>query len=232
MDGYGLNSTQLEGGPPYETALVGESLAGHPFHGKLGPHQSIRITTGAAVPAGVDAVVPQEDCETDGKRVTIRVDVREGANIRRRGNDIAAGAQLLAAGHQLGPFDIAWLAATGVDSVRVRARPRVAYFSTGDELRDAPATLTPGAIYDSNRQVLSELLKPLPVRTSNLGILPDEPAAIEAALASAADDHDLLLTTGGGVCGHCRLPERRRHEARQPDAVAPEPETGQTAGFR
>lgn len=181
--------------------IAGESLAGHPFRSSLSRGQCIRITTGAMVPACVDTVIPLENCtELDG-RLQINELSPVGANIRAAGNDISKGTTLHRAGHQLTQFDIAWLAACGITEVDVYRRPRVAIFSTGDELCEPGMTLAEGQIYDSNREVLRQLLDRLPVVVTDLGIINDDRAALEAALVSAAKSHDLILTSGGVSVG-------------------------------
>jgi molybdopterin molybdotransferase len=201
MDGYAFAASSLGAAPPHVLILVGESLAGHPFRGKLGRGECLRITTGAAVPDTCDIVVPLEDCATTTDRVTVHSQPDPGANIRMTGSDVSRNQPLLSAGTPLGPFDLAWLAACGTTEVEVFVKPEVAFFSTGDELRDPPEPLTEGQIYDSNRQVIAELLSDLPVSARDLGILPDEPESLRSALGAAAPDCDLILTTGGVSVG-------------------------------
>lgn len=201
MDGYALAAQSLETQPPHELTLIGESLAGHPFVGKIERGECVRITTGAAVPASCDVVVAQEDCTSTSDRVTVHNQPEPGANIRMQGSDVRRSQLLLSAGTALGPFDLAWLTACGTTDIDVVTTPRVAYFSTGDELRDPPAPLAPGQIYDSNRQVVGKLLEELPVQAQDLGILADDPASLRRALGAAAAECDFVLTTGGVSVG-------------------------------
>jgi len=201
MDGYALPASSLGAAPPHTLELRGASLAGHPFTGSLASGQCIRITTGAAVPDTCDLVVAQEDCTVHAGAVTINVQPRIGDHVRRRGGDVVRGQPLLPRGTELGPYDLAWLAACGTASVDVMARPTVAFFSTGDELRDPPAKLGPGQIYDSNRRAVGELLRNLPVRALDLGTLADDPDVLRTALAEAAAQSDLVVTSGGVSVG-------------------------------
>ncbi len=201
MDGYALLARDLDGEPPYQLRCVGSSLAGHPYAGDLQAGECLRITTGAMLPEVADTVVAQEDCEVEDAMVSVTLKPDAAAHVRPRGNDVEAGAPLLDASRTLTAFDIAWLAASGVEQVPVFPKPRIAVFATGDELAEPGRSLQPGQIYESNRRVLLELLDALPATVSDLGILKDEPAAIEQALRNAARDHDLLLTSGGVSVG-------------------------------
>ena len=201
MDGYALLSTSLQGKPPYNMTLIGESLAGHPYQGTMGPGQCIRITTGAEVPEITDTVVIQENCVLNGNRILINDAAPPGQNIRRRGHDVGQGGVIIAKGKRLNPFDIGWLAACGITNVRCTAKPRVAVFSTGDELKKPGENLIGGQIYDANRYTLLALLSLLPVQVTDLGILPDEFNSIRSAMKQAAVEHDLLLTSGGVSVG-------------------------------
>ena len=207
MDGYALVTGSLIGTPPYQLAIVGSSLAGHPYQGRIGPGECIRITTGAVVPEDADAVVIQEDCERSDDRLQVAVTVEPNDHIRAAGNDVHYGETIAPAGRILNSFDIGWLAACGIATVNVMRAVRVALFSTGDELQEAGSQLAPGGIFDANRVVLRALLDSLPVVVEDLGILPDEPELLRDALASAAERNDLILTSGGvsvGSADHVR----------------------------
>lgn len=199
MDGYAYRSEGVQDGDVL--MLAGESLAGHPFQGTVGDGECIRITTGAAVPDSADTVVIQENCERTADGIRVMRATERGRNIRAVGHDVRAGETIGRGGRRLTPFDIGWLAACGITTVEVCARPRVAVFSTGDELVLPGGTLGEGQIFDSNRFALAALLKRMPVDIVDLGILIDDRAAIEAALRSAADQADLLLTSGGVSVG-------------------------------
>jgi molybdopterin molybdotransferase len=199
MDGYACRADDLNG----ETRLrrIGESLAGHPFTDEIGAGECIRITTGAAVPDSVDTVVIQENTSVDGDAVKVLEAPEVGANIRATGHDVRRGETVAHQGQYLNAMDVGWIAACGISHVDVYELPRVAVFSTGDELIDPGETLHSGQIFDSNRFTLAALLEALPARVTNLGILPDNPDIIEAALKEAAANHDLLLTSGGVSVG-------------------------------
>ena len=165
-----------------------------------------RIFTGAPVPEGADAIVMQEDCEAlDGDRVRVNAVPAQGQWIRRAGEDITRGAEVLAAGTRLTPAELGLAASIGLGTLQVARRPRVALFSTGDELvmpgDVPPAQMKPGAIYNSNRFFLRAMLLRLGCEVSDLGIVPDRREATVAALGEAAQGHDLILTSGGVSVG-------------------------------
>jgi len=199
MDGYALRSESARVGTGF--TIVGESLAGHPYAGIIGPTECVRITTGAPVPDGTDTVVIQENCERVGNRMTLHRTTEVGANIRHPGHDVRAGEVVCRRGHPLTAFDIGWLAACGIPELDVFTTVRIAVFSTGDELTVPGVPLVEGRIYDANRFAVNALLSRLPARITDLGILPDDPARIEEALAGAAGTHDLVLTSGGVSVG-------------------------------
>ena len=209
MDGYALRCADwpAEGG----LALAGTATAGTPFKGALPAGQCVRIMTGALVPAGCDAVIMQEECEVTGQGCTTRVRPvrapRPGENIRRAGEDIAVGAGLLDAGRRLRPADLGLLASLGLSAVEVLRRPRVALLSTGSELREPGEPLAEGQIYDSNRYLLTAMLRRLDVAITDLGICADTPERLQAVLESAARGHDVVIASGGvsvGEADHTR----------------------------
>ncbi len=190
--------------PRGETLLevAGSGFAGGEVATAIGPGQCVRIMTGATMPAGLDTVVPQEFVRVDGSRVAHAAGVvREGENRRRAGEDLARGATALAAGRLLRPADIGVLASLGRAEVPVFRRLRVAFFSTGNELRSIGETLDPGAVYDSNRYTLWAMLQRLGVEVLDLGVIRDDPQALEAAFRTAADAADAIITTGGASVG-------------------------------
>jgi molybdopterin molybdotransferase len=165
-----------------------------------------RIFTGAPVPHGADAVVIQEDCETvDGGKVRMKVIPIPGQWIRRAGEDITLGTVVLPKGERLTPASVGLAASIGMNLLSVARRPRVALFSTGDELvmpgDVAPEQMKPGAIYNSNRFFLRAFLQRLGCAVSDLGIVPDRLDATVEALQGAAQQHDLILTSGGVSVG-------------------------------
>jgi molybdopterin molybdotransferase len=201
MDGYAVRSADISGDPPYELRIVGQSLAGHPFAQRPADHEAIRIFTGAAMPQGTDAVVIQEDCTATGERVRINVPVNTGDNVRNEGHDVRQGDLIVRCGKQLNPFSIGWLAASGHEAVEVFTRPRVAIFSTGDELQEPGSALGPGQIYESNRHMLRALLQHLPVDIIDLGRIADDPEETLHALLQASKQADAMITTGGVSVG-------------------------------
>jgi molybdopterin molybdotransferase len=199
MDGYALRVADLAGGVPLR--VIGTSWAGRPFAGTLAAGECVRIFTGALVPDSADAVVAQEDASLNGDRMHITIPIRAGKNIRRQGEELRVGDELIATGKRLAPADIGLLASVGLAEIPVRRRLRVALASTGDELRPVGEPLGLGEIHDSNRYVLHALLAGLGVEALDFGSLPDEPTALERALLSMAGQADAILTTGGASVG-------------------------------
>ena len=202
MDGYALRGSDLS--PDQESVLqaVGTGLAGQQFGGAVQAGQCVRIMTGAVMPGGLDTVVPQEFVRVDSARIGIPAGVvRRGDNRRLAGEDLAAGEAALAAGRILSPADLGLLASLGQAEVPVRRRLRVAFFSTGDELRSIGEPLETGCVYDSNRYTLWGMLQRLGVDVLDMGVVRDEPVALESALRSAARDADAIITSGGVSVG-------------------------------
>ncbi len=176
-------------------------------HGtQLNAGEAARIFTGAPIPPGADAVVMQEDCEAlEGDQVKVNKAVPAGQWIRRSGEDVTRGATVLSKGVRLTPAELGLVASIGLAQLQVSARPRVALFSTGDELvmpgDVAPETMPAGAIYNSNRFFLRAMLQRLGCEVTDLGIVPDKREATIAALRDAAQHHDLILTSGGVSVG-------------------------------
>ena len=197
MDGYafrwrpGIHSLEV----------TGESLAGHPFAGSVSAGQCVRIMTGAPLPAHCDTVIVQENCDRAGAAVRLREPPEPGANVRPVGDDLRRGDEVVAAGKRLSPFNIGSLAASGCATATVRARPRVAIFSTGDELQQPGTALEYGNIYDSNRFAVEALLASLPVEIDNLGVLADDAEVVAASLTAASTNSALILTSGGVSVG-------------------------------
>lgn len=205
MDGWAVRSSACLGPPPYRFRIVGTASAGHPFSGSIPADGCVRIFTGGAVPESLDAVVIQEDCSRDGDHILANVPIPPADNVRAIGHDVQAGDRLLTAGALIGPFEAAWLSACGVASVTVRNRPRVALFSTGDELIEPGQDLGPGQIYDSNREALRALLADLPIELLDFGVIPDREDEIAAALDKAAQQAAFIMTSGGVSVGDADL---------------------------
>ncbi len=199
MDGYALRAADVAtvGTVLPVSQRIPAGVVGHP----LAAGTAARIFTGAQVPPGADAVVMQEQCEALPSAVRVNTVPQAGQWVRRRGEDVTTGAVALAAGTRLTPQALGLAATIGAARVTVVRRPRVALFSTGDELVMPGEPLKPGGIYNSNRYTLLGLLHALGCEVSDLGIVPDNLAATRAALKSAADEHDLILTSGGVSVG-------------------------------
>jgi molybdopterin molybdotransferase len=203
MDGYAVRTADAPAGA--ELPVLQRIAAGH-VGSALAPGGAARIFTGAQVPAGADAVVMQEHTEPAGAdRVRIVAAPGAGQWIRRRGEDVRAGAAVLARGTRLTPAALGLAATVGCAALDVVRRPRVALLSTGDELvmpgSVAPGALPPGAIYNANRGTLTALLQAAGCAVTDLGIVPDTLEATRAALRQAAHSHDLILTSGGVSVG-------------------------------
>jgi len=199
VDGYAVRFADLAVGTETRLPLLGHSAAGD-APGTLG-RGAWRIFTGTPTPAGADTVVMQEDVALREGDVVLPAGIRRGANLRLAGEDIPRGTVALPAGHRLRPQDLGLLAALGLHHVAVRRRPRVALFSTGNELTEPGQPLGPGSIYDANRAMLRALLARAGADTADLGILRDEPAELERHLPEAAGASDLIVTSGGVSVG-------------------------------
>ena len=172
----------LPTGPTRLKLQHGRAAAGHPFAGRLAPGAALRVLTGAAMPAGADTALMQEDVELDGDVVVIPPGVKRGANRRRAGEDVRAGQVALQPGTRLRPQDVGVAATLGRATLEVFRPLEVALLSTGDELREPGAPLEPGATYDANRTILSGLLRGLGCRVTDFGILADRAEAVTEAL--------------------------------------------------
>jgi molybdopterin molybdotransferase len=202
VDGYAARFADFAAVGETILPVVGRLTAGGGAAAALAPGAVARIFTGAPAPAGADTIFMQEDVRVLGDgRVVLPAGLKRGANLRPRGEDIARGAVALEAGRRLTPQDIGLAAALGMTHLIVRRPLRAAVFSTGDEIVSPGAALAPAQLYDSNRFVLQTLLRRLGCRVSDLGVLPDDRAAVRAALIDAARDHDVVLTSGGVSLG-------------------------------
>jgi len=203
MDGYALRGADLLADQPTALrALPGAVFAGAADGGTLGAGECVRIMTGAVMPLGADTVVPIELCLVDGQLVTLQAGVlRAGDNRRQRGEDLALGGVALAAGRVLRPADLGLLASLGLSTATVRRRLRVALFSTGDELCTPGQPLGPGQIYDSNRYSLLGALHRLGIDVLDLGLVPDDPVQLQAAIDRAIAEADAVVTSGGVSMG-------------------------------
>ncbi|MEJ8574402.1 gephyrin-like molybdotransferase Glp [Microbaculum marinum] len=204
VDGYAFAHGDYEATGGF-FPVTGRIAAGHPSSDVLPIGGAVRIFTGATVPGRADTVAMQEDCEPheqDGRQfVVIPPGLKPGANRRKAGEDLMAGETIVEAGTVLRPQEIGAIASTGAASVGCFAPLKVAVLSTGDEILGSGAPFRPGAVYDSNRPLLSALLATLPVEVTDLGIVADRPEAVRSMLTEAAATHDAILSTGGASRG-------------------------------
>ena len=199
MDGYAVRCAEV---PAIGALLpVSQRLPAGVVGQPLQPGSAARIFTGAQVPAGADAVVMQEQCEVVGEAVRVNIVPNAGQWIRRRGEDVRLGDVVLAAGTRLTPQALGLAATVGAAELQVARRPRVALFSTGDELAMPGEPLKPGAIYNSNRFTLRAAIQAMGCDCTDLGIVPDRLDATRAAMRRAARGNDLIVTSGGVSVG-------------------------------
>lgn len=209
MDGYAFPGAALQGGDGSADStialeVIGTAYAGRAFPDDVKAGQAVRIMTGAIMPAGCDTVIPQEFVEIQAGGNLVRFSpgaVQPGDNRRLRGEDLACGQPALQAGRILTPADLGLLASLGVPEVKVRRRLRVAFFSTGDELRSIGEPLDAGCVYDSNRYTLHGMLHRLNVDLIDMGVVRDDPDLMEAAFRSACENADAIITSGGVSVG-------------------------------
>jgi molybdopterin molybdotransferase len=207
VDGYAVRHADLAAKADTALAIVERVTAGRAASHTLQAGEAIRIFTGAPMPAGADTVFMQEDVRAQGETVTVPPGLKPGANRRLAGEDVRAGSVVLPAGRRLAAQDVALAAAVGLTGLAVRRRVRVAVFSTGDEIVEPGAPRPPAALFDANRYLLAGLIERLGAASTDLGIVADDPDKLARALAAAARDHDLVLTTGGvstGEADHVR----------------------------
>ena len=201
VDGFAVGAEDIDGARERRLAIVDRIAAGQVATRAVKSGEAVRIFTGAPMPPGADTVFMQEDCRIDGTHVVVPPGLSRGANRRLAGEDIRAGAVALPAGRRLSAQDVALGAALGLTTIEVRRRVRVALFSTGNEIAEPGSPLSDAALYDSNRYLLAAAVARFGAEVTDLGILRDEPKALARAIAAAAVDHDLVLTSGGVSTG-------------------------------
>lgn len=216
MDGFAFDGAVLDksaSDASVSLRVVGTVLAGAAWRGTLAVGDAIRIMTGAMMPAGLDTVVPQECCQIAGDAVRFPASaLRRGDNRRLAGEDLMQGKPALQRGEIISPAALGMVASLGLPMVPVVRRLRVAYFSTGDEILSLGELPREGAVYDSNRYTVFGLLKRLGCEVIDLGLVRDDPAALESALRRAASEADAIITSGGvsvGEADHTRAVMQR-----------------------
>ena len=201
MDGYALQGGDIPVDGTASLDVIGRAMAGAPFPGSVAAGQCVRIMTGAKIPPGADTVIMQENVSVEGERIVIGSGHKAGQNVRQAGEDLATGECVFSTGKLITPADLGMLASMGIAEVRVQRRVRVAFFSTGDELRSVGQPLGDGQIYDSNRYTLHGMLTRLGVELLDMGVIADRRDDIENAFQSAAQVADVLITSGGVSVG-------------------------------
>ena len=203
MDGWAVRFADLAADGETTLPRIGESFAGKPFAGTFAPGTAVRIFTGGVMPPGTDTVVMQERAtEVDGGvRVAAGAVTRAGQNRRFAGEDVKEGQVVFRRGQPVRPAELGMIASLGVNEVTVYRRLRVAFFSTGDELKSIGTPLAAGEIYDSNRYTLYGMLVRLNCEIVDMGVVPDVPEALENAFATAAANADVVITSGGVSVG-------------------------------
>jgi molybdopterin molybdotransferase len=202
MDGYALRGSELQTDQPTPLKVVGTALAGAAWQGRVQAGECVRIMTGAIMPAGLDTVVPQELAKLDGDLVQIPPGLlQSGDNRRLAGEDLMAGRPALRAGCRLTPAACGLLASLGLPTVNVWRKPKVAYFSTGDEILSLGQAPREGAVYDSNRYTVAGMVQALGCELIDMGVVRDEPAALEQAFLDASAQADAVITSGGVSVG-------------------------------
>ena len=216
MDGFALDGGLLDGHDADATVrlrVVGTALAGTAWRGSLAAGDAVKIMTGAVMPAGLDTVVPQEFCAVEGDHVGFPASaLRRGDNRRLAGEDLQQGKPALRQGEIVSPAALGMVASLGLPMVLALRRLRVAYFSTGDEILSLGELPREGAVYDSNRYTVFGLLTRLGCEVIDLGLVRDDPAALESALGLAAREADAVITSGGvsvGEADHTRAVMQR-----------------------
>ena len=203
MDGYAINKEDIPSNTTNTLKIVGQSFAGSPFKKSIKKGECVRIMTGAVMPSGSDTVVIQEHVSVTNSKTEIIVgnDIIPEGNVRQAGEDISTGEIALTKGKKLTPADIGLLASLGLSKISVVRKLRVAFFSTGDELRSLGEDLDDGEIYDSNRYTLNAMLSRLNVEIIDMGVIRDDKKSIEKAFVKAKVKNDLLITSGGVSVG-------------------------------
>ena len=201
MDGYAVRFADLEPDAESTLKVVGTSFAGRPFQDSVGRREAVRIMTGGVMPSECDTVIMQERVRVADGRLQVPGGQQQGANVRYAGADIKTDQVVFEPGQIMRPAELGMIASLGIAEVSVYRRLRVAFFSTGDELVPIGGSLAAGQIYDSNRYTIYAMLMRLGVDAIDMGVIRDDPAAIERAFIQAAQAADVVITTGGVSVG-------------------------------
>lgn len=202
MDGYAIHSRELTDKTVKTLKIAGISWAGRPLNQVVQPNECARIMTGAMLPEGTDTVIMQEHVEATTEEMKFNAaEHQAGQNVRLAGEDLQIGQTVLRPGRVILPPDLGLLASLGIGEVKVKQRLRVAFFSSGDELRSIGEILQPGQIYDSNRYSLYGMLARLDIDIIDMGVIPDVPEQLRQTLLEASDSADVLITSGGVSVG-------------------------------
>ncbi|MFT5349861.1 MAG: molybdopterin molybdotransferase [Gammaproteobacteria bacterium] len=201
MDGYAVSAADIPKDGTKELIVVGTSWAGKPFNEAVKSGECARIMTGGILPSGTDTIIIQESVERHDDIIKIDSQTRQGDNVRQAGEDIAIGDLVLTKGTRLTAADLGLLASLGTGEVVIKRKLRVAFFSTGDELRSIGESLDEGCVYDSNRYTLFGMLTRLGCEILDMGIIRDKQIEVEEAFLSAAENADVVITSGGVSVG-------------------------------
>jgi molybdopterin molybdotransferase len=201
MDGWAMRGADLKADGESALQEIGASFAGRPFVGRVGAGQCVRIMTGGVVPEGADTVVMQERAKASGKSIAFAAGQKTGQNVREAGEDLKAGSVALRKGRTVRPAELGLIASLGIGEVGVYRPLRVAFFSTGDELKSVGTALGEGEIYDSNRYTIHGMLTRLGCEALDMGVVRDDPKRLERAFAEAAASADVVITSGGVSVG-------------------------------
>jgi len=199
MDGYAINTEQLDEQGPFSLRVTGKLFAGNKLEGTT--KEAVRIMTGASISKDMNAVIPQEYVEVNGDNITFQQKPPAMQNIRTVGEDIKIGQTILQKGRRIETCDLGLLASLGIGSIEVYRKVKVAFFSTGDEIISLGTPLLPGQVYDSNRYSLIGLLQRMDLETFDLGVIVDDKKIIEDTLKKASVFADVIITTGGVSVG-------------------------------
>ena len=212
MDGYAVTGKDIPEKGHTSLQVIGTSWAGAPFTETVTPGSCVRIMTGGILPPGTDTIIAQEQTERKGDVIRIDNTTQAGDNVRQAGEDLATGELVLKKGHCLNAADLGLIASLGIGEVHVHRRLRVAFFSTGDELRSIGEALEEGCVYDSNRYTLHAMLSKLNTELIDMGVIADEKALVEQAFLDAADIADVIITSGGVSVGEADYVKETVHK--------------------